>query len=85
MSKRKEGRIIKIKELEKRIVALNGSLETIIASNCFVPVDRTKDDRRAYKDGYYVGVQSARRALWSYFKEVLEPVHGKEPGVYSRW
>lgn len=85
MSKRKEERIIKIKELEKRIVALHGSLETIIASNCFVPVDRTKDDKRAYKDGYYEGVKSARCALWSYFKEVLEPVYGKEPGVYSRW
>lgn len=85
MGKRKEERIIKIKELEKRVVALHGSLETIIASNCFVPVDRTKDDKRAYKDGYYAGVKSAQRALWSYFKEVLEPVYGKDPGVYSRW
>lgn len=85
MSKRKEERIIKIKELEKRIVALHGSLETIVASNCFVPVNRTETDKRAYKDGYYEGAKSAQRALWSYFKEVLEPVYGKEPNAYSRW
>lgn len=83
MSKRKEEHIIKIKNLEKRVVALNGTLETMIIEGGTPLLDINDTD--VYTIGYHAGLQAAQRALWSYFKEVLESVHGENYGTYIRW
>ena len=86
MSKRKEERITTIKELEKRIVAMNGTLETMALEGGSPPPDiKDVDKPTAFKVGYRTGVKASQRALWSYFADVLKAVHGEDYGVYIRW
>ena len=83
MSKRKDERIIKIKELEKRIVAMSGTLETMVLE-CSVPPSDT-NDLDAYTVGYRAGVKASQQALWNYFMDVLKTVYGENYGLHIRW